>query len=135
MADETTTVAQLRARWKEFVSQREWDQYHTAKNLSMALAAEAAELMELFLWVEGPESNQLARGERGQATRDEVADVAGVLLAFCNALDIDLSQAIREKMDRNEKKYPADKIRGRWRMPQDEQSSGGSSGLGETNGP
>lgn len=127
MADETTTILSLRERWRKFVADREWNRYHSAKNLSMALAAEAAELMELFLWVDSAESDQLARGERLQATRDEVADIAGVLLAFCNALDIDLSEAIIEKMAKNEAKYPADKIRGQWRiLPENPSQSGGS---------
>lgn len=131
MADDKTTVADLRARWRVFVSDREWNRFHTAKNLSMALAAEAAELMELFLWVDGPESDDLARGDRMQATRDEVADIAGVLLAFCNALDIDLSDAIIQKMAKNEIKYPADKIRGRWRLlPEDQPRKHGEEGIG-----
>ncbi len=129
MADETTTIAALRERWRKFVAEREWNRFHSAKNLSMALAAEAAELMELFLWVDSAESDALARGERLQATRDEVADIAGVLLAFCNALDIDLSQAILDKMAKNEAKYPADKIRGQWRiLPEKQGRSEGSQG-------
>jgi dCTP diphosphatase len=116
MPDQETTVGELRAKWRKFVSDRDWNRFHTAKNLSMAIAAEAAELVELFLWVEGPESNDMARGERLTATRDEVADIAGALLAFCNAMDIDLSDAIADKMAKNERKYPAETFRGRWRL-------------------
>ncbi len=116
MPDQETTVGELRDKWRKFVSDRDWNRFHSAKNLSMAIAAEAAELVELFLWVEGPESNDMARGERLAATRDEVADIAGALLAFCNAMDIDLSDAIANKMAKNERKYPANTFRGRWRL-------------------
>lgn len=126
MPDQETTVGELRAKWRKFVSDREWNRFHSAKNLSMAIAAEAAELVELFLWVEGPESNDMARGERLAATRDEVADIAGALLAFCNAMDIDLSDAIADKMAKNERKYPADAFRGRWRLDTRPGSGAGS---------
>lgn len=116
MPDQETTVGELRARWSKFVSDRDWNRFHTAKNLSMAIAAEAAELVELFLWVEGPESTTMAKGEFLTATQDEVADVAGALLAFCNAMDIDLSDAIAKKMAKNELKYPVEVMRGKWRQ-------------------
>ncbi len=115
MPDQETTVGELRAKWSKFVSDRDWNRFHTAKNLSMAIAAEAAELVELFLWVEGPESDEMAKGEFLAATRDEVADVAGALLAFCNAMEIDLSDAMAQKMAKNELKYPVETMRGRWR--------------------
>lgn len=117
MADATTTVAELRAAMAEFVEQREWQQFHSPKNLAMALGCEAAELMEHFLWMENAESRQKMREPARLApVADEIADVLGVCLALCNALDLDLSDIFRDKMRRNHEKYPADKARGRYRI-------------------
>jgi NTP pyrophosphatase (non-canonical NTP hydrolase) len=117
MADATTTVQELRQLMAEFVAAREWQQFHSPKNLAMACAAEAAELMEHFLWVGNEESRAVVADpvRRGQVA-DEIADVAGVLFALCNALDLDLSDQFRSKMARNELKYPVDKVRGRYRL-------------------
>jgi NTP pyrophosphatase (non-canonical NTP hydrolase) len=115
--DETTFVATLRRQMARFVSDREWDKYHAPKNLAMALAAEAAELMEHFLWVSPEESRELARAPAArEAVAEEVADVACVLFALCNALDLDLSDAFARKMARNVVKYPVAKCRGHYRV-------------------
>jgi NTP pyrophosphatase (non-canonical NTP hydrolase) len=117
MADEQTTVAELRRAWAHFVSAREWDQFHSPKNLSMALAAEAAELMEHFLWIDNDASRAAAAdpAQREQIA-DEIADVSGVVFALCNALGFDLSDVVRRKMAKNELKYPVEKCRGRFRV-------------------
>jgi dCTP diphosphatase len=117
MPDAATTVASLRESMARFVAQRDWQQFHSPKNLVMALAVEAAELMEHFLWIDDDSSRAAVRdpAQRG-AIADEIADVAGVLFALCNALDLDLSDAIADKMARNEHKYPVDKCRGRYRV-------------------
>jgi NTP pyrophosphatase (non-canonical NTP hydrolase) len=117
MPDRTTTVADLRDAWTRFVAAREWNQFHSPKNLVMALACESAELMEHFLWIDNAASHEAVKDP---ATRelvaDEMADVAGALLALCNALDLDLSDAIARKMAKNELKYPVDKVRGKYRV-------------------
>jgi NTP pyrophosphatase (non-canonical NTP hydrolase) len=115
--DAVTTVAELRAAMAQFVREREWEKFHSPKNLAMALAAEAAELMEHFLWVDNDESRAVLNdpARRGEVA-DEMADVAGVLFALCNALDIDLSEAVAAKMARNVLKYPVEKCRGRYRV-------------------
>src|SRR5262249_22693761 len=117
MPDSTTPVSALREAWAKFVSEREWDQFHSPKNLAMALACEAAELMEHFLWIDNEESAGLA-GDRAlrEQVADEIADVTGVILALCNALDLDLSDAIASKMAKNHQKYPAEKVRGRYKL-------------------
>ena len=115
MPDTTTTVAALRERMARFVAEREWGQFHSPKNLAMALAAEAAELMEHFLWVDNDASRRLTDDpEVRDAVADELADVAGVVFALCNALGLDLSDCVARKMAQNVLKYPVEKCRGRY---------------------
>jgi NTP pyrophosphatase (non-canonical NTP hydrolase) len=115
--DATTTVAELRAGMAAFVHEREWEQFHSPKNLAMALATEAAELMEHFLWIDS-DASRAAMNEpaRRDEVADELADVAGVIFALCNALDLDLSDAVSRKMAKNVLKYPVEKCRGRYRV-------------------
>src|SRR4051812_39804515 len=117
MPDQTTTISTLRQRMRDFVRERDWEQFHSPKNLAMALAAEAAELMEHFLWMENAESRAVAADPaRRPEIVDEIADVLGVCLALSNALDLDLSDAFLDKMSRNVLKYPADRARGKYRL-------------------
>jgi len=101
----------LRDRLREFAKQRDWDQYHTPKNLSMALIAEAAELIEHFQWVEGTHSHVLDSKTR-VSVEEELADILIYLVRISDKLDIDLYTAVERKIGINEKKYPADKVRG-----------------------
>lgn len=117
MPDQTTTISTLRDAMRAFVRERDWEQFHSPKNLAMAAAAEAAELMEHFLWMENAESYAVATDPaRRREIVDEIADVLGVCLAMCNALDVDLSDAFLDKMARNVQKYPADRARGKYRL-------------------
>lgn len=118
MPDSTETVAQLREAVQAFVDERDWRQFHTPKNLAMSLAIEAAELMEHFQWLDVPES--VARGrdpEQREAIADEMADVCCYLLSLANALELDLSSAVKSKLMKNAVKYPADQCRGRFERP------------------
>ena len=118
MADAATTVAELKDLVRQFVAERAWEPFHTPKNLSMGLAAEAAELMEHFLWLEGPASHELTRDPaRREAIAEELADVLAHVMNFSLATGIDLSDALRAKMIKNALKYPADKYRGRFSAP------------------
>ena len=118
MTDSHTTVAELRELMRRFVAERDWEQFHAPKNLSMSLAIEAAELMEHFQWIDVPESRRVANDPAKQtAIRDEIADVMCYALALANALDLDLSQAVRDKMVKNAAKYPAEQSRGRYDPP------------------
>jgi NTP pyrophosphatase (non-canonical NTP hydrolase) len=101
----------LRDRLREFAKERDWDQYHTPKNLSMALIAEAAELIEHFQWVEGAQSHIL-EGKTRLAVEEELADIMIYLVRISDKLEIDLYDAVGRKIAINEKKYPADKVRG-----------------------
>jgi NTP pyrophosphatase (non-canonical NTP hydrolase) len=117
MPDQTTTVAELRETMRRFIADREWNQFHSPKNLAMAMVAEAAELMEHFLWMDNDESHRLMQDARRlDPVCDEIADVLGVCLALCNALDLDLSDLFCRKMAKNVLKYPVDKARGRYRI-------------------
>jgi dCTP diphosphatase len=114
MTDAKTTVAELRERVLGFVHERDWEQFHSPKNLSMALAAEAGELMEHFLWAESKASLDAARDPKKRpAIEAEIADVVIYALEFANMCGIDLAAAIEIKMAANAKKYPVDKARGR----------------------
>jgi NTP pyrophosphatase (non-canonical NTP hydrolase) len=117
MPDATTTLGMLREAMRQFVAEREWEQFHSPKNLAMGLAVEAAELMEHFLWVDNETSRQIVGDtNRLGEVADEMADVACYLLALSNTLGIDLSDAIVSKVAKNAVKYPVEKSRGRYRV-------------------
>jgi NTP pyrophosphatase (non-canonical NTP hydrolase) len=117
MPDTTTTLAVLKDAMRQFVAERNWEPFHSPKNLSMGAAVEAAELMEQFLWVDNDVSRQVVNDPvRLSAIADEMADVACYLLALSNVLGIDLSEAVLSKLAKNAIKYPADKYRGRYRL-------------------
>lgn len=108
--DDSTTVKQIKDQARTFVVDRSWERFHSPKNMSMALAAEAAELMEHFLWVESADSAQhLERNRR--AVEQEVADIAIALLNFCSENNIDLSTAIESKLAELSVRYPVDKVK------------------------
>ena len=112
--DSTTTLAQLKDRVLAFARERDWEQFHAPKNLSMALAAEAGELMEHFLWASPEESRKVAADpEKRARIAEELADVVIYALEFANATGLDLAQAIGAKMEANALKYPVAKAKGR----------------------
>ena len=116
MKDTQTTVAELIQLVERFVAERHWQPFHDAKNLSMSLAIEAAELMEHFQWLRSDQLDSIVDDPQAmEGIRDEVADVAAYLLSFVSAMKIDLSSALENKMKRNAVKYPADKYRGRFK--------------------
>jgi NTP pyrophosphatase (non-canonical NTP hydrolase) len=115
MLDSTTPVAQLRELVREFVDARDWRQFHSPKNLSMALAIEAAELMEHFQWITPDASRSVsADREKLAAVGEELADVLCYALAIANELGLDVTTALQSKMIKNAQKYPADEFRGRY---------------------
>jgi len=98
---------------RSFVAEREWGQFHDPKNLAMAVASEAGELLAEYRWVRNEESDSISRkpGNRKKIAA-EVADVGISLLLLCDRIEIDLVQAIREKLKVNRKNYPAASSRG-----------------------
>ena len=102
-------IAALSALVAEFMDARDWEQYHSPKNLAAAIAVEAAELQEIYLW---RETSDLAVEKRTEV-EEEVADIAICLLNFCNRTGIDLDRVIRAKLEVAAARYPADRVRGR----------------------
>lgn len=101
----------LRDRLRTFVRERDWEQYHSPKNLAMAMIVEAAELVEHFQWITEAQSLALPADKREQVAH-EIADTFIYLLRLSDVLDVDLIAAAHAKMDINGRKYPADKVRG-----------------------
>ena len=99
-----------------FSKERDWDQFHNPKNLSMALSVEAAELLEHFQWLSEKQANELrsieADSEKRKAIADEIADVILYSLRISDVMNIDLKHAIEEKMKKNAEKYPIEKAKG-----------------------
>ena len=123
MDDQTTTLAELRDVVTEFVNQRDWQKFHSPKNLSMALAIEVGELMEHFQWISRDESREIADDpQKVAAAGEELADVLCYTLAIANELRLDLSATLEAKMVKNRLKYPVEEYRGRY-GPEDEGSS------------
>ncbi len=112
--DATATLAELKARVRAFVRERDWEQFHNPKNLAMALAAETGELMEHFLWAT-PEASAALAADPGRRAKiaDELADVVIYALGFANVTGLDVAAAIDAKMIANARKYPVEKARGR----------------------
>ena len=101
----------LRDALRQFAAERDWDQFHSPKNLAMALSVEAAELLEHFQWLTEAESHRLAPEKLGQV-RDEMADVLVYLVRLADKLEVDLLEAAARKIEKNALKYPAARVRG-----------------------
>lgn len=102
---------EIKEKLRQFAMARDWDQFHSPKNLSMALAGEVGELIELFQWLTEEQSNNLSR-EQYVAVEEEVADVFLYLLRLADKLGVDLLKAANNKIVINEQKYPVDKVKG-----------------------
>ena len=121
------SLAALNARLLAFARERDWEQFHSPKNLAMALAGECGELLEHFQWLTQAQSAELAPDKR-QAVAHEVADILIYLIRLCERLDIDPIAAAYEKIAINEARYPAERVRGDARRAgstRTEQDSGG----------
>jgi dCTP diphosphatase len=107
-------VRELRA----FVAEREWEQFHDPKNLAMAVASEAGELLAEYRWVNNAEADSYSRREEPrQRIASEAADVGIALVLFCDRIGLDLIDAIKEKVIQNRRNYPVELSRGRWERP------------------
>ncbi|MFB6979768.1 nucleotide pyrophosphohydrolase [Streptomyces scopuliridis] len=104
-------VAGMQRRLARFAAARDWEQYHTPKNLVAALSVEASELLEIFQWLTPEQSARVMEDpESAHRVSDEVADVLAYLLQFCEVLGIDPLAALAAKMDRNEVRYPPKRL-------------------------
>lgn len=111
MPEHADVLLELRHLAREFVRERDWNKFHTPKNLAVSLSVEVAELLEPFQWLIAGDKQELGPAKL-EAVQHEMADVFTYLLRLADTLDIDLAQAVREKMEINKKKYPVDKVRG-----------------------
>ena len=111
MDDSATTIQQLKDEITKFADERDWEQFHTPKNLCMSIAIEAAELMEHFQWIR-PEEVAGFDDAKKLEVQEELADVVAYCIAFANTMNIDIAQAFKHKMARNREKYPADEFKG-----------------------
>jgi NTP pyrophosphatase (non-canonical NTP hydrolase) len=110
-AMKSTTLSELRDSLRRFTADRDWDQYHSPKNLAAALIVEAAELLEHFQWMTEGDSKALTGKQRARVS-EEMADVLIYLIRLADKLDVDLVDAARRKIKQNALKYPVDKARG-----------------------
>ncbi len=101
----------LSRQLKEFARTRDWEQFHSPKNLSMALTAESGELLEHFQWLREEQSANLDPDKK-EAVALEMADILIYLVRLAERLDVDLLDAAYRKMEINEQRYPRDKVRG-----------------------
>ena len=104
-------ISKIQSQHENFASERDWEQFHTPKNLSMALSVEASELVEIFQWLKPEESNS-PNQKQIQEINSEVADIAMYLLRFCSVLGIDIEEAIEKKLEKNALKYPVNLSKG-----------------------
>jgi NTP pyrophosphatase (non-canonical NTP hydrolase) len=108
--DHSTTIQELAQKVIRFRDDRNWKQFHDPKNLAMGMSIECAELQELFLWKDAGEVQDLLGMTDGvQRISEELADVFVFLLYFADVCDVDLSEAVRRKLEVNERKYPVNK--------------------------
>ena len=112
MSDKKTTIHDLKERMAAFVRERDWEQFHTPKNLSMSIAIEAAELMEHFQWLTVEQSKSL-EADALQDISEELADIVIYSLSMSNFLELDLADTILKKMEKNIRKYPKEQVRGK----------------------
>ena len=108
----------LRDRLREFAAERDWEQFHDPKNLAMAIASEAGELLAEYRWVANADADEWSQ-EAANLSRvsAEAADVGIALVMFCDRVGIDLLEAIEQKIEVNRRNYPAERCRGRFDRP------------------
>jgi NTP pyrophosphatase (non-canonical NTP hydrolase) len=112
--DSNSTIQALRENVAQFVRERDWDQFHAPKNLSMSIAIEAAELMEHFQWMDMDSSRSIDESAK-QEIGEELADVLCYAIALANQLNLDITTVVVDKMNKNRGKYPVDQFRGRYK--------------------
>lgn len=111
-SDDTTTLNELKKLVKAFTKERDWEQFHDPKNMSINVGVEAGELMEHFLWIDNKNAQDHFERNKKEITH-ELADVLIGVVEFAQVCNIDLATAFSEKLEEIKKKYPADKVRGK----------------------
>lgn len=104
-------LEEVKKHIRKFAEDRDWDQFHSPKNLVMAMSVEVGELMEHFQWLTEQQSAELD-AKALDAVKDEMADIQVYLIRLADKLSVDILEAVEQKIQKNEQKYPADKVRG-----------------------
>ena len=112
MGDDSTTIKELKDMVHKFNVERDWDQFHIAKDLAIGISTEAAEVLEHFIYKTDAEIEELFKGEKRTEIEDEIADVLWGTLMFAERYYIDLSSALKKKMSKTALKYPINKAKG-----------------------
>ena len=108
------TLQEIKARIKQFIKERDWEQFHSPKNISMSISIEAAELMEHFQWLTTEQSKKLLKDKKKrEEIEDELADIAIYIIDFCNLFNIDIEKIIIRKLDKSARKYPTNLVKGK----------------------
>ena len=110
--DKKTTIEELKNKVKKFCEDRDWDQFHNPKELAIGISTEANELLELFRFKSEDDMKRIMNSDKKTEVEEELADVLYFALRFAQMNNIDLSQAIGSKLDKNNKKYPIEKSKG-----------------------
>ncbi len=113
MTQDVLDINELKEKIQNFAIERDWEQFHTPKNLAMALNVEASELLEIFQWLTPEQSQKLVEDpKKMKDIQDEIADIVVYAIRISSILDINIKTAITEKMKQNAQKYPVDKAKG-----------------------
>ncbi len=113
ISDESTTIIDLKNRVRDFVDERDWSKYHNPKDVAISIAIEAAELIEHFQWTDETEIERISKDPTRMAEiEQELADIVIYCLSFANAANIDVAQAVINKIEKNNVKYPAEQVKG-----------------------
>lgn len=112
--DETTYVKDLKEKVSVFVKKREWERFHNPKDLAESICIEAAELLQIFQWISKKEALEYRTKSEKKKIGEELADVLIYLLSLSNVMELDISQAIEDKIEKNERKYPVGKYKGKF---------------------
>jgi len=117
--DSSATLESFKKLMKAFVAERQWEKYHTPRNLAVSVSIEAAELLEHFQWLTAEEALKKSKDDPQfrHAVGEELADVLMYLISLANFLELDVSQTVHAKMKRNREKYPIEKFRGHYERP------------------
>ena len=118
MPEEYMDFEKLKNKVKHFARERDWEKYHTPKDLAIAIAVEAGELLEIFQWMKDSETDKIKGNEQLMASiKSELADVINFCLNMANVLEIDIADIVLSKLKEAERKYPKDKYKGVWSKP------------------
>lgn len=112
-SDSNTSIDQLKQLVNAFINERNWEKFHTPKNIAVSVVLEASELLEHFQW--SPPADENIDSAKKLEITEELADVMAYLLSLANVLNIDVSSAMAAKMQKNRKKYPVEQFNGNWK--------------------